>query len=149
MRWIISDYNNIILILCGVFYSILCIFSIVTGIIYMSGKRKLNPIELSDKFVKKLDTPEKIEKFTAKMGFVTFIVGIIQGITAFSIFKGHSIVLYSIALTFTIFSILSVLLKLKSKINSFSLIKLVFYVAILIVLLLSSSRVLFFKEMLI
>ena len=33
---------NLPLILCGLFYGVLCIFSIVTGLIYMSGKRKLN-----------------------------------------------------------------------------------------------------------
>lgn len=37
-----------LLILSAVFYAVLCVFSIVTGIIYMSGKRKLNPLELSD-----------------------------------------------------------------------------------------------------
>ena len=62
----------VLVILCGIFYSILCVFSIVTGIIYMSGKRKLNPLELSDSFVKKLDTDDKLNKFTVKMGFVTF-----------------------------------------------------------------------------
>jgi len=143
MKWVISDISNLKLNLCGIFYSILCIFSIVTGLIYMMGKRKLNPIELSDKFVKKLDSDEKLNKFTYKMGLITVIVGIVQGITAFSIFKGRSITYYIIALGFTIFSILSVLFKIKSKINSFSLIKLIFYVLILVILLLDSSRILF------
>ena len=142
MSWVISDYHNWPLILCGLFYSVLCIFSIVTGIIYMSGKRELNPLELSDQFVKKLDTPDKLKAFTIKMGFVTFVVGIVQGLTAFSIFKGHNIVLYCIALGFTIFSIMSVLFKLKGKINAFPLMKLVFYLLILIILLLGSSRAL-------
>jgi hypothetical protein len=144
MNWIISDFNNILVILCGVFYSILCIFSIVTGIIYASGKRELNPIELSNKTVKKLDTKEKLNKFAIKMGYVTFIVGIVQGITAFALFKGYSMILYIIAFGFTIFSILSVSFKLKGKLNSFSLIKFVFYVLILIILLLKSTRILFF-----
>ena len=142
MNWVISDYHNWLLILCGLFYSVLCIFSIVTGIIYMSGKRELNPLELSDQFVKKLDTPDKLKAFTKKMGFVTFVVGIVQGLTAFSIFKGHNIVLYCIALGFTIFSVMSVLFKLKGKINAFPLMKLVFYLLILIILLLGSSRAL-------
>ena len=54
MTWIGLELKNIPLILCGAFYSILCIFSIVTGILYISGKRELNPIELSDNMVKKL-----------------------------------------------------------------------------------------------
>ena len=143
MDWIIGDINNWPLILCGVFYSILCIFSIVTGIIYASGKRKLNPLELSDKFVERLSDEEKLKAFTKKMGWVTFIVGIVQGITALSIFKGYSIILYSIAIGFTIFSICSVLFKLKGKINAFPIIKLAFYLIILIVLLLNDSRILF------
>ena len=143
MNWIILESNNLLIILCGIFYSILCVFSIVTGIIYMSGKKKLNPLELSDKFVKKLNDSDKLKKFTIKMGLVTFIVGLIQGLTAIAIFKGHSIFLYWIALTFTIFSICSVLFKLKGKINAFPIIKLLFYIAILVILLLNSTRVLF------
>ena len=51
MDRIISDMSNLPLILCGAFYAVLCVFSIVTGIIYMSGKRELNPMELSEKMV--------------------------------------------------------------------------------------------------
>lgn len=134
---------NWMIVLCGIFYSTLCIFSIVTGIIYMKEKRKLNPIELSEKFIKKLDTDTKINKFTTKMGFITLLVGIIQGIAAISLFKGHNKIFYYISLGFTIFSILSVLFKLKSKINTFSLIKFIFYTLILIILLLESTRVYF------
>jgi len=143
MTWIGLELKNIPLILCGAFYSILCIFSIVTGLIYMSGKKKLNPLELSDKFVEKLNDPDKLKKFTIKMGFVTFIVGVVQGITSFAIFKGHSVALYWIAVGFTIFSICSVLLKLKGKINAFPIIKLLFYIIILVIILLNSTRVLF------
>jgi hypothetical protein len=53
--------------LCGIFYAVLCIFSIVTGILYISGKRELNPIELSDNMVKKLPTPNKKKKFSKTM----------------------------------------------------------------------------------
>lgn len=131
-------------ILCGVFYAVLCIFSIVTGLIYMSGKRELNPLELSDSFVKKLSDPLKRARFAKKMGFVTFIVGIVQGITSYSILKGSSPLDYWIALGFTLFSIGSVSVKLKGKINAFPLLKAIAYISILIILLLSSTRVLFF-----
>lgn len=144
MNWIIHDFQGIPLILCGVFYSVLCIFSIVTGCIYMTGKKELNPLELSDSFVAKLDTPEKMTEFAKKMGLVTFIVGIVQGLTAFALFKGHSRFLYWFAVGFTLFSIGSVSVKLKGKINAFPLMKMIFYVAILIILLLKSTRVLFF-----
>ena len=144
MQWIIKDINNLPIILCGLFYSLLCIFSIVTGLIYMSGKRKLNPLELSDKFVKKLNTKEKLDKFTKKMGLVTFIVGIVQGLTAFALFKGYNKGLYYLALGFTLFSIASVLFKLKGKISAFPILKFIFYIIILVILLLKNTLVLFF-----
>lgn len=134
MNWIITELHNMPLILCGIFYSVLCVFSIVTGLIYASGKRKLNPLELSDKFMEKISDEEK---FTIKMGWVTFVVGIVQGLTALAIFKGYNVLLNMFAVWFTIFSICSVLFKLKEKINIFPIIKLIFYVIILIILLLS------------
>ena len=130
--------NKFSLILCGIFYSVLCIFSIVTGIIYMRGKRKLNPLELSENFVKKLDD-EQMSAFAKKMGFVTFVVGIVQGITAYCFILGNSSICFYIALGFTIFSICSVLFKLKSGINIFPLLKLIAYVLILVVLLYTKS----------
>lgn len=135
MTWVITQFNNMPVILCGVFYSILCVFSIVTGVIYASGKKKLNPLELSDKFMEKLSDEEKLKKFTIKMGWVTFIVGIVQGLTALAIFKGYNVFLNIFAIAFTIFSICSVIFKLKGKINLFPIIKLVFYVLILGILL--------------
>ena len=76
---------NILLILCGIFYSVLCIFSIVTGLMYASGKKELNPLELSDEFMSLYTDQDKLKRFTIKMGWVTFLVGIVQGITAFAI----------------------------------------------------------------
>ena len=70
---------------CGLFYSLLCVFSVVTGIMYASGKKALNPLELSDAFMSKYQDPEKLKRFTIRMGWVTFVVGIVQGITAFSL----------------------------------------------------------------
>lgn len=141
--WIAKDIKNLPLIFSGIFYGVLCIFSVVTGIIYISGKRKLNPIELPDKFIKN-KTKNELENFAVKMGVVTFIVGIVQGITSIAILLGNSPVFYWIALGFTIFSILSVLFKLKNKVNAFPLVKLIFYVTILIILMLESTRAIFF-----
>lgn len=124
--------NNFVLLICAIFYGILCIFSIVTGLIYVSGKKKLNPLELPDKFVEKLNDENKLKSFTIKMGWVTFIVGIIQGITAYG-FYSKNLILYIIAYGFNIFSIFSVLFKLKGKINAFPLLKLVAYIFVLVV----------------
>ena len=125
---------SILIMLCGIFYAILCIFSIVTGILYISGKRELNPIELSDNMVKKLSTSNKKKKFSKTMWYVTFFVWILQGITAYALLYSTNEILYYFAIWFTIFSIWSVAFKLKWKINSFSLMKLVFYIAILVIL---------------
>ena len=127
-----GEFNlEILLKVSAVFYSVLCIFSIVTGIIYMLGKKELNPLELSDKFVNKLNEENKLSKFAKTMGLVTFVVGIVQGLTAYSIFADKW---YALSIGFTLFSIASVSLKLKSKINIFPILKSLAYVAILIIL---------------
>ena len=80
--------------LCGIFYAVLCVFSIVTGLMYASGKKKLNPLELSEKFMSRYTDPDQLQRFTIKMGWVTFLVGVVQRITSFSIFHLHSAVFY-------------------------------------------------------
>ena len=94
MTWAAFETNNVPLILCGVFYSLLCVFSIVTGLMYMSGKRALNPLELSDSFVKRLQNSGELEAFARRMGLVTFVVGIVQGLTAFACLRCGSVALY-------------------------------------------------------
>ncbi|MCF0110357.1 MAG: hypothetical protein HUJ58_00515 [Erysipelotrichaceae bacterium] len=137
-NWLFGP-EHLMITACGLFYALLCVFSIVTGIIYATGKRQLNPLELSDKTVAKLDTDEKKEAFAKKMGIVTFVVGIVQGITSFAILKGGNAVFYGIAVGFTIFSIGSVSVKLKGKINAFPILKAICYISILIVLLMSKK----------
>ena len=138
-------FRNILLMLSGVFYSVLCIFSLVTGIIYMTGKRKLNPLELSDKTVRRLNESGKMEEFARRMGLITFIVGIIQGLSAYCLFLGRSPIHYWIAFGFNAFSIMSALMKLKQRLTSFPIIKLVFYLSIMIILLLKVSRNIYFS----
>ena len=122
----------------------LCVFSIVTGCIYMSGKKELNPLELSDRFMERLSDPEKRMAFARKMGAVTFVVGLVQGITSYCIFRAEGAGMYGTALGFTLFSIASVSVKLRGKINAFPLLKFAAYTAILVVLLLGGTRTLFF-----
>ena len=133
-----------LLLLCGIFYAVLCVFSIVTGLMYASGKKKLNPLELSDKFMSRYTDSDRLMRFTIKMGWVTFLVGIVQGITSFAILHRHNAVLYWIALAFTLFSITSVVWKLKGKINAFPVLKCIAYTAILVVLILGGARAQFF-----
>ena len=131
--------TDILLKACGVFYSVLCVFSIVTGLMYAGGKKELNPLELSDRFMSKYEDPEKRKRFTIRMGWVTFFVGVAQGIAAFSIFRAGSSVLYATAVGFTVFSICSVAFKLRGKVNLFPVLKCIAYVAILIVLIVSGG----------
>ena len=138
--------HHLPLLLSGFFYAVLCVFSIVTGLLYMSGKRELNPLELSEKFMQRLSDHKKRKRFARFMGFVTFVVGIVQGITSFSIFKAGRKLHYWIATGFTLFSIGSVAVKLKGKIHAFPLLKAVAYVSILIILLLNQTRELFFVK---
>ena len=133
-----------LLLLCGIFYAVLCVFSIVTGLMYASGKKKLNPLELSEKFMSRYTDSDKLKRFTIKMGWVTFLVGIVQGITSFAILHRHNAVLHWTALAFTLFSIASVAWKLKGKINAFPVLKCIAYTAILVVLLLGGARAQFF-----
>ena len=90
--------RSILLIACGAFYALLCVFSIVTGLIYMSGKRKLNPLELPDIFVASLESEDKLKSFTVRMGFVTFVVGLVQGLTSYAFLKAGSAALYWLAM---------------------------------------------------
>lgn len=131
---------DLLINISGIFYGVLCIFSIVTGIIYMSGRRELNPLELSDKFVKKLENNNLKKRFTFDAGLLTFFVGIVQGMTSYSLLMRK---FYYLALGFTIFSIGSVLFKLKGKINIFPLLKFFAYVLILVILILSKTNNIF------
>lgn len=144
MQWLAIATGNVPLILCGAFYALLCVFSIVTGIIYLTGRRELNPLELPDSFVERLSDGGKLARFARFMGFVTFVVGIVQGLTSYAILRGGSPGRWWLALGFTLFSIGSVAAKLKGKVNAFPLLKLTAYLAILAILVLGSSRALFF-----
>jgi hypothetical protein len=124
------DFVLVLLILSNFFYGLLCIFSIVTGIMYATGKRKLNPVELSDKFMKKI---KDTDSFAKKMGIVTIIVGIFQGLVPVLIINTD--IWFYYILIFTIFSICSVGYKLYGKISKFAIIKLSCYLLILIALL--------------
>lgn len=133
------------LFLCALFYALLCLFSIVTGLLYAGGKKELNPLELSDRFMARLSEPEKRRRFTVKMGWVTFLVGLVQGVTAYALFRRAGALCYGIALGFTLFSIASVAFKLKGKRSAFPLLKCAAYLAILAILLLPGARALFFS----
>ena len=142
--WHALDPLNVPLALCGAFYAVLCVFSLVTGVIYMLGKRRLNPLELPDSLVLKLTDEGRLVRFTKRMGLVTFIVGLVQGVAACACLLAGGLGWYVVALGFTLFSIASVGFKLSGKVSAFALVKLVAYVAILIVLLLPATRAAFF-----
>ena len=127
--------GNVALIASGLFYAVLCVFSVVTGAMYLVGGRRLNPVELPDRFVKRLGDEGKLERFARIMGLVTIVVGIVQGVSAYAILFASGTWARWFAVGFTIFSLCSVLFKLKGKISAFPLLKLGAYIAVLIALL--------------
>lgn len=135
---------ELLLVVCGIFYAILCVFSIVTGLMYATGRRELNPIELPDSFVSRLsEDADALRRFAVRMGWVTFVVGIAQGVTAWGILTRGGLVAYAVAIGFTLFSLASVSVKLRGKVGAFPVMKCVAYVGILVVLLLPVTRILF------
>ncbi len=134
------------LVICGLFYALLCVFSVVTGAMYLLGLRELNPLELSDKTVHSLQGQGKLQRFARIMGAVTIVVGIAQGVSAWAILTIAGTVGYAIALGFTLFSLCSVLFKLHGKISAFPLLKLGAYLAILIILAMDGNRQLFMQS---
>ncbi len=127
--------NHIALLACGAFYALLCVFSIVTGALYLFGKRKLNPVELSDRLVRRLTEQGRLERFARIMGLVTMLVGVAQGVAAWSILCVINTPARYYAVGFTLFSLFSVVFKLSKKVSAFPLVKLVAYVAVLLVLI--------------
>jgi hypothetical protein len=121
------------------------VFSIVTGLLYAFEFRELNPIELSDSMMAKLSEPETLRKFAVTMGWVTFVVGIVQGIASFSLFKKGRKLFFYIAFGFTIFSLCSVGYKIFGKFSLFALSKTIAYIMIIVIMLLPSSRKAFKK----
>lgn len=85
---------------------------------YAIGHKKMNPVELSDSMLEKLSNPETMKSFAITMGWVTFGVGIVQGIASYSLFKRGRKLFYFIALGFTVFSLLSVGYKIIGKFSS-------------------------------
>ena len=136
---------RILLYACSAFYALLCVFSIVTGLMYASGRRKLNPLELSDNFMNRFDSQSSIDRFAVRMGWVTFAVGIIQGLTAYALFNGKGLFSYLIALGFTVFSLTSVSFKLKGRKSLFAILKCLAYVLIIIILVYPGVRSYFFS----
>ena len=137
--------KTLLLNLCGAFYALLCVFSIVTGLLYAFELRELNPIELSDSMMAKLSDPETLRKFAVTMGWVTFVVGIVQGIASFSLFKKGRKLFFYIAFGFTVFSLCSVGYKIFGKFSLFALSKTIAYIMIIVIMLLPSSRKAFKK----
>lgn len=111
---------------------------------YALGRRTLNPLELPDRFVERLNDEGRLQRFARFMGVVTFVVGLVQGATAWAILTARDGGSYALALGFTAFSICSVLLKLRGKVSAFPLLKLVAYLAITVVLLSAGTRAVFF-----
>lgn len=124
---------------CGIFYWVLCVFSIVTGLRYLRKGNVVNPLELPKKMAARMDDPEYMRKTSVFFGWLTFWVGVVQGLTAWSVMFGGSPWNYRLALGFTVFSLISAGSKLLMTFNIFPILKEAAYLAILAVLLLRRS----------
>lgn len=49
---------------------------------YLSGRRSLNPVELSDNLVRRLEGAGHLQDFARAMGAVTMAVGLVQGMAS-------------------------------------------------------------------
>ena len=127
----------------GAFYAVLCIFSIVTGLMYLRAGNVVNPLELPQSMADRMADPNYMAKVSRFFGWLTFSVGIVQGLTSYSLIVGKRKWNYWLALGFTIFSILSAGTKLVTTFNIFPILKEVAYVAILIVILSKSTKALY------
>lgn len=135
--------RSIFVVASGAFYSVLCVFSIVTGLMYLRKGNTVNPLELPKSMAKKIDDPLYMHKVSVFFGWLTFFVGIVQGLTAYSLLFGCQRWNYWLALGFTIFSMLSAGTKLIMTFNLFPILKEIAYVSIFIILLLKSTIALF------
>ena len=112
---------------------------------YLRAGNVVNPLELPRSMVERMDDPDYMAKVSRFFGWLTFSVGIVQGMTSYSLIVGRRKWNYWLALGFTIFSILSAGTKLVTTFNPFPILKEVAYVAILIVILSKSTRALYSK----
>jgi len=136
-----------LLIFCGLFYSILCIFSIVSGIVQICSS-DLAAIELNDAMISAIQGALTSTGLTIGVffGLVTILVGILQGLAAFAIWKGHSKIGYWYALGFTVFSLLSCSSKLFMSVNLFSIAKIIVYILVIVILIMGVSRAHFWRH---
>jgi len=136
-----------LLFFCGIFYTILCIFSIVSGIIQICSPN-LASVELNEAMISTIQafldsTGITINRF---FGIITILVGLLQGLAALAIWKGESKFGYWYTMGFTIFSLLSCSSKLFMSINFFSITKIIAYLLVIVILLLSVSRAQFWRQ---
>ena len=136
--------RGIPVLLSGAFYTVLCVFSIVTGLMYLRKNNTVNPLELPKAMAKRIDDPLYMRKVSVFFGWLTFFVGLVQGMTAYSLLLGSSPWCYWLALGFTVFSMLSAGSKLIMTFNLFPIMKEAAYIAVFVVLMLSGTRGLYF-----
>lgn len=135
-----------LLFIVGIFYSCLCVFSIVVGLMYIAELLEMKDVEIPESFMNVLSDKNAVGIFSIIMGFVTFTVGLTQGLSAYCCFLGKKPVNYFLVLGFTILYIISAAGKIFSSVSFFPIMKVVFYVAILIILLLKKTRETYFTK---
>ena len=140
---IIFEQREILVLCCGIFYSVLCIYSIVTGLLYLRKGNVVNPLELPKSMAARMDDAGYMRRASVFFGWLTVVVGLVQGLSAYCLFFGSFPWQYGVALGFTIFSILSAGTKLVMTFHLFPILKEAAYIGIFAILLLDATRALF------
>lgn len=140
----IFEQRGILVLCCGIFYSVLCIYSIVTGLLYLRKGNVVNPLELPKSMAARMDDAGYMRRVSVFFGWLTVVVGLVQGLSACCLFFGSCPWQYWVVFGFTIFSMLSAGTKLVMTFHLFPILKEAAYIGIFIVLLLDATKALFF-----
>ena len=112
------------------FYACLCIFSLIAVVAHLAGSRTFMTLELSKSFI--LQKIDAVQPLLNKICVVTFIVGVLRGLSALAILK-HRFFYFPVG--FTIVSIIAVIVKMTIEFNGLYIVKLVAYLTILAILI--------------
>ena len=112
------------------FYACLCIFSLIAVVAHLAGSRTFMTLELSKSFI--LQKIEAVQPFLNKICVVTFIVGVLRGLSALAILKRR---FFYFPVGFTVVSIIAVVVKMTIEFNGLYILKLAAYLTMLAILI--------------
>ena len=112
------------------FYACLCIFSLIAVVAHLAGSRTFMTLELSKSYY--LQNIDATQTFLNKICVVTFIVGVLRGLSALAILKHR---FFYFPAVFTVVSIIAVVVKMTIEFNGLYILKLAAYLTMLVILI--------------